>query len=113
MSHKRTMTKEHYRGYMQVYRGISGNTKKSPKERYIELDVLYHHILQSLGYAGSFGSILKQSPVVVKDLDTIWKLHKLRNRLVHEMQTISDREIETTLKEYLCETKDILSRYAS
>lgn len=107
------MTKEHYRRYMQVYRTISRDTNKSPKERYIELDVLYHHILQSLGYTGSFGSILKQSPVVVKDLDTIWRLHKLRNRLVHEMQTISDREIENALTQYLRETKDILSRYAS
>lgn len=98
---------------MQVYRTISRDTNKSPKERYIELDVLYHHILQSLGYTGSFGSILKQSPVVVKDLDTIWRLHKLRNRLVHEMQTISDREIENALTQYLRETKDILSRYAS
>lgn len=57
----------------------------SGKHLIIDLDKLYHKILQDLGYYGSFWEILKREPNEVWDLQEIWRLHKIRNKLVHDL----------------------------
>ena len=59
---------------------------EDPNEQIIEYDKIYHHILKSLGYRGSFWEILKRNPKEVKNLNEVWELHKLRNRLVHDLK---------------------------
>ena len=57
---------------------------QSSKEIIIDSDTLYHKILNSLGYKWSFWEILRAEPNEVLDLQKIWKLHKIRNALVHD-----------------------------
>ena len=65
-------------------------TKKAewedPGEQIVQYDKIYHHILKSLGYRWSFGEILKRNPKEIKNINDVWELHKLRNRLVHDLK---------------------------
>jgi len=60
--------------------------QEDPNEQIIEYDKIYHHILKDLGYRGSFGEILKRNPREIKNINDVWELHKLRNRLVHDLR---------------------------
>ena len=55
-------------------------------EKIVQYDKIYHHILKSLGYRWSFGEILKRNPKEIRNLNEVWELHKLRNRLVHDLK---------------------------
>ena len=59
--------------------------KISDKEKIIDYDKLYHKILLKAWYKGNFWDILKKNPSQIWDINKIWKLHKVRNELVHEI----------------------------
>lgn len=81
---------------------------ESPKEKIIDADKLYHKILQEAGYNWDFWSILKQKPIIIWDLDTIWELHKMRNKLVHDFDQYEERILLTKSNEFLKETEKLL-----
>lgn len=60
----------------------------SVKEQIIQYDIVYHKILQKLWYGWTFWDILKRNPKEISDIQEIWRLHKLRNTLVHELDFI-------------------------
>ncbi|NDK19890.1 hypothetical protein GW819_03540 [Candidatus Gracilibacteria bacterium] len=72
----------------------------SPSERIMKYDVVLHHILKDYGYSGNVGDQLKAKPRVIHDLNTIWSLHKLRNKLAHSMDTISEELLERKAEEF-------------
>ncbi|MDP2104035.1 MAG: hypothetical protein Q8K26_03880, partial [Candidatus Gracilibacteria bacterium] len=76
--------KEYYTKEIQKVRGLP-----SASERIMKYDNILHHILKEYGYQGTLGDQLKAKPLIIDNLDTIWDLHKLRNRLAHDMETIS------------------------
>ncbi|MBS9784134.1 hypothetical protein KGV55_02170 [Candidatus Gracilibacteria bacterium] len=80
----------------------------NPKQKIIDYDKLYHKILQELGYEGTFGEILKKEPNEVGDLDKVWELHKLRNKLVHEFDLITNATLNKKANEYEREIKVFL-----
>ncbi len=61
---------------------------ESSRQKIIDFDKLYHKILLELWYKGSFWEILKDSPQIINNIDLVWELHKLRNRLVHDFDDI-------------------------
>lgn len=70
------------------------------KERIIDYDKLFHAILKALWYNGTFWEILKQEPNEVYDLQKIWKLHKIRNALVHEFDNHEPAWLEKQAYQY-------------
>lgn len=70
---------------------------KSLKEKMIFYDKLMHNILLKLWYKGTFWEILKQKPIQIENLNKVWELHKIRNKLVHEL----DSEIENLEKKLI------------
>ena len=66
----------------------------SPTERIMRYDMILHHILKDYGYSGTVGDQLKAKPRMITNLDAIWSLHKLRNKLAHDMGTISPDLLE-------------------
>jgi hypothetical protein len=65
--------------------------------------------LLALKYKGSFWEILKLCPNEIGDLDQIWKLHKLRNKLVHELELPSVVELQKKSSDFHKSLKDLLS----
>ncbi len=80
----------------------------NPKQKIIDYDKLYHKILQELGYEWTFWEILKKEPNEVWDLDKVWELHKLRNKLVHEFDLITNATLNKKANEYEREIKVFL-----
>ncbi len=62
----------------------------SPQDKIIQYDKILNYILKDLWYEWNLADQLKQNPKEIKDIQTIWKLHKLRNRLAHELSPIAN-----------------------
>ncbi|PID87686.1 hypothetical protein CSB07_00120 [Candidatus Gracilibacteria bacterium] len=86
-----------------------GEIKKitDPKTKIIDYDKLYHNILKQIGYTGTFGDILKEKPKEITNLNKIWELHKLRNKLVHDFD--KQKSLDKMAIEYENEIKKLFS----
>lgn len=83
---------------LKNYKNILANADS--KHQIIDFDKLYHKILLELGYKWSFWEILKQNPKVISDINKIWELHKLRNKLVHDFDLLSESILKQKANEY-------------
>lgn len=86
------------------------NTNISSKEKIIDSDKLYHKILQEAWYSWDFWEILKQKPLIINDLDKIWELHKIRNKLVHDFDQFDERVLLTKSNEFVKEIEKLLNK---
>ena len=67
----------------------------------VEADKILDEALRLLGYTGSLGDKLKKAGPRFKDLDAVWKAHKLRNKLVHELNSVPrDAEVEHAVESF-------------
>lgn len=80
---------------------IQSLNQASSSERIIAYDKILSHILSDIGYNGTVADKLKKKPRLLQtSLEDIWKLHKLRNRLVHEFTEIQEQELEKSAQLY-------------
>lgn len=83
-------------------------TSKSDKEKLIDYDKLYHKILQKFWYNWTFWEILKTKPNEIWNLNKVWELHKLRNKLVYDVDEKIKENLFLKVKEYEKEIEIIL-----
>ena len=83
----------------------------SPKEQIIDIDKLYHKILQEAGYQWTFWAILKTEPSEISNLQMIWELHKLRNKLVHDFDLLSEKVLKTKSSEYKSQIEKLIKEF--
>ncbi len=83
--------------------------KYSFKEQIMDYDKLYHKILLELWYKWTFWEILKSKPKIIIDIQKIWELHKLRNKLAHELDIVDEKILYKNSLEYYNEIKKILN----
>ncbi len=83
---------------------------KNPKEQIIDLDKLLHKILQEIGYTWTFWEILKQDPIEIINLNSVWEYHKFRNKLVHDFDIMSENILKKKALAYQKEIKRVLSK---
>ncbi len=75
-----TYRKEYYRKKIEACKTLS------KREIIIESDNILCHILSELWYRGNVADQLRRKPYIAKPfLEELWRLHKLRNRIVHEL----------------------------
>lgn len=86
-------------------------TNSSPKEQIIDMDKLYHKFLQELWYEGTFWEILKLNPEEIPDINKIWELHKLRNKLVHDFDLLSEKVLKSKSAEYNKEINKLIKQH--
>ncbi len=82
----------------------------SSKEKIIDSDKLYHKILLEVWYVWDFWTILKQKPLVIDDLNKIWELHKIRNKLVHDFDNYAETLLREKSKEFSREIEKLLKK---
>jgi hypothetical protein len=58
----------------------------NPTLKIVEADKVLDEALKLLGYSGTLGDKLKKAGPRFTNLNDVWKAHKLRNTLVHELQ---------------------------
>lgn len=97
-SKRKKLTSSQKSFILKNYKKISENN--DIKHKIVDFDKLYHKILLELGYKWSFWEILKQKPKVINDINKIWELHKLRNKLVHEFDSLSETVLRQKAEEY-------------
>lgn len=90
----------------KLFKKIS--VKTSSKEKIIDYDKLYHKILLEMWYQWTFWEILKLEPNEIWNINKIWELHKLRNKLVHDFDIIDDKVLNLAEKDYFKEVFFIL-----
>jgi len=95
---------QHFKTLLQkIQRGVS------TKEKIVDMDKLYHKILHALWYSGTFGEILKAEPNEIWDIQKIWDLHKLRNKLVHEFDNHSEKYLREAERDYKKQVQVLLA----
>ncbi|OGJ66118.1 hypothetical protein A3A67_04475 [Candidatus Peribacteria bacterium RIFCSPLOWO2_01_FULL_51_18] len=60
----------------------------NPTLKIVEADKVLDEALKLLGYSGSLGDKLKSAGPRFKHQSDLWSAHKLRNRLVHELNSV-------------------------
>lgn len=83
----------------------------SYKEQIIDMDKLYHKILLEWWYNWTFWEILKSKPSEISDLNKIWELHKLRNKLVHDFDILSVQILKNNSNNYKNEIKRLFNQF--
>lgn len=108
-THPRKLSGEKAHFFVWTYKKIVGNTSDS-KALIIDLDKLYHKVLLWIWHNGDFGSILKSEPREIGDINKIWELHKLRNKLVHDFHVHEDGFLRKQADEYKKEVQKLLEK---
>ncbi len=65
----------------------------SLNEKIIFYDKILNHILIDLWYTWNLWEQLRKNPKEIKNIQEIWRLHKLRNRISHELWVISNTDL--------------------
>lgn len=82
--------------WVRIIDMFSGN----PKVSILDADKLLDYALSKRGYKGSLGEKLKHSKGLFSNLDGVWRAHKLRNRVAHELGDIDRGEAKSALAQF-------------
>jgi len=85
----------------ELFKQIS--SKSFSKEKIIDYDKLYHRILLEMWYEWTFWDILKKEPNEIWNINKVWELHKLRNKLVHDFDLVDEKVLQKAENEYFKE----------
>ncbi len=105
-SKKKKLSEADKKELKNIFKNMKVN--KSDKEKLIDYDKLYHKILQRFWYNWTFWEILKTKPNEIWNLNKVWELHKLRNKLVHDVDEKIKENLFLKVKEYEKEIEIIL-----
>lgn len=84
--------------FLLKWREIQSLTHRDPKLAIIEADKLLEWALSKKGFEGSLGEKLKKATPFFSDIDGLWRAHKKRNELVHEVSAaITEHEASLLL----------------
>jgi len=105
---KKTISKEKKEFLIKNFKRICVNIDK--KHQIIDFDKLYHKILLEIWYKWTFSNILKLKPKQIWDLNKIWELHKLRNKLVHDFDLLEQTILNKKSRDYKIEVEKLLKK---
>lgn len=105
-SRKKKMSAEKRKHFQTLFKRIVRWV--SSKEKIVDMDKLYHKILLALWYEGTFWEILKMCPNEIWDLDKVWEIHKLRNKIVHDFDNHDEIFLKKKSVEYKKELEILL-----
>lgn len=107
---RKKLSKDNILKYNKILKNITNDKSISNSQKIIDYDKLYHKILLSVQYSWTFWDILKQKPLVISDLNKIWELHKLRNKLSHDFLDIDEEILQKKSNEYKNEISNLLKK---
>ncbi len=83
-----------FKKWQKIVKKVKSKTETDQKLAVIEADNFFDNILKKVGYFGQdMGQRLKQiTPSQIKNIDDIWKAHKIRNNIVHDSDYKLNRE---------------------
>lgn len=105
---KKWISQEKKEFLIKNFKRISTEIDKS--NQIIHFDKLYHKILLEIWYEWTFWEILKNKPVEINNLNKIWELHKLRNKLVHDFDLLENVILSKKAGDYKKEIDILLKK---
>ena len=79
---------------------IKRASKMSSMEQIMQYDKIFSYILKDYGYEWTLSDQLRNNPSIVKDMKLAWSLHKLRNKLAHDLTEISDKTLKSEAEKF-------------
>jgi hypothetical protein len=74
----------------------------------MEADKLLDKLMTKRGYQGSLGMKLKAAEKAFTDTNLVWRAHKLRNRLAHELDVkLMPHEVDYAMKGFRQAMRDL------
>lgn len=90
------------------WQDINRDYKDQPDKIIFEADKLIDYALTKMGKQGTLGEKLKAHGALFSDLNGLWKAHKLRNKLAHELDyRIHPKEAQEAIKQFEIALKDL------
>jgi hypothetical protein len=94
----------------EKYENLWFDIKMNPDYRHaiIDADKLLDALMTKRGSSGPLGEKLKNSESLFSDYNGIWRAHKLRNRIAHELNAkVTNEEAKEALKQFKRAYKDL------
>lgn len=105
---KRKLSAQNQNLIKREWNKILNESKINPNLAILEADKLLDHVLKFLGYRGSLGEKLKKSGSLFSNLDDVWKVHKMRNKIAHEIGVkVGHKTVSETLKIFKIALRDL------
>lgn len=84
-------------------------SSQESSKKIILYDSMLSHILSDLWYSWSLWEQLKKKPSEIKtSINEVWELHKLRNKIAHELNKFDNTILEKNAKRYENILKELL-----
>lgn len=96
---RKKLNQEQIKSLKRLLKNIELNID-STQHQILEIDKLYHKVLREAWYNGTFWEILKLNPKEITDINLIWELHKIRNKIAHDFDLMDS-------KNTACKSKNI------
>lgn len=94
------------RKYLKYWHKICN--EDDPLKGVLDADKLLSILLGKRGLQGSLGEKLKRAGAIFSDYEGVWSVHKLRNRIAHDLEHgVSGQEAKKALKIYEKAYKDL------
>lgn len=93
---KKRFTKEEARKMLSLWSEIESLAETHPEQAVLKADKLLDYALTKLRYEGSLGEKLKKAAPLFSDINGVWKAHKLRNSIAHDVDAKNDPRSFTT-----------------
>jgi len=99
---KRNRFGEKDREYLRFNWDIAcAEAKNNPIKSILDADKLLDYALNKKGKKGSLGEKLKnEGEYIFSDINGVWNAHKLRNKIAHEISSVSEKEVSRALNSY-------------
>ena len=79
---------ETIRQVRQHWPSVTSRLESDPSGAVMDADKLLAHALQRIGYPGQMADKLRSAQARFSDVEALWRAHKLRNRVVHEVSVV-------------------------
>lgn len=82
--------------------------EKHPTLKIVQADKILDEALSQRGFTGSLGDKLKAAEVLFSDINAVWRAHKLRNTLVHDLHaTANDQQVDAAMRAFRQALRDL------
>lgn len=82
--------------------------EKDSRHAILDADKLLDFALWELGYLGNLGAKLKKAKSLFSDLDGVWRAHKTRNNIAHQLDfNVSPKLYKECMQEFERGLKDL------
>ena len=103
---KNGLSKKEKGNYLRYWNEISNESDYA--KAIMNCDKLLDLLLQKKGLKGSLGEKLKNSKAFFSDYEGVWRAHKIRNRIAHDMEDgISEKDAKNALIIYKKSFKEL------